>query len=52
VEARAALVEREGWMRVSRVEAESTVALAPARGEVEDLARRIAFLKGKLAAAR
>jgi ABC-type multidrug transport system ATPase subunit len=48
----AALAEREVWERVSRVEAEGATALASAHGEAEDLARRIALLKGELAKAR
>jgi hypothetical protein len=51
VEARATLVEREAWERVSRVEVESDVVLASAHGEVEDLARRISLLEGELAKA-
>jgi hypothetical protein len=37
--------------RVSRVETESTMALASAHGKAEDLAQRISHLKGELAEA-
>jgi BMFP domain-containing protein YqiC len=46
-----ALAEREAWERVSRVEVESAVVLASARGEVEDFAQRIALLESELAEA-
>jgi hypothetical protein len=49
--ARTTLVEREARERVSRMEAEGASALAFACGEAEDLARRVAFLEGKLAEA-
>jgi hypothetical protein len=47
-EDRATLAERETQERVSRVEVENAIALAFARGEVEDFIRRIALLKGNL----
>jgi hypothetical protein len=42
------LAEREAWDRVSRVEAESVVVLASARGEAEDHARRIPISRASL----
>jgi hypothetical protein len=47
VEDRATLAEREARESVSRMDAESATALSSTRGEAEDLARRIALLKGK-----
>jgi hypothetical protein len=46
-EDRAALVEREAWERVSRVEAESAVALVSTREEVEGLVRKVTLLEGE-----
>jgi hypothetical protein len=43
-EDQAALVKREGRERVSRVEVESTTALASSCGKAEGFARRIALL--------
>jgi hypothetical protein len=43
-----ALTEREPWERVSRVEAESTVALVSAHEEAESLVWNIALLEGEL----
>jgi hypothetical protein len=48
----ATLAVREAQERVSRVEVESAAALAFARGEAEDLARRVALLEGELAEVR
>jgi hypothetical protein len=48
----AALFEREAWERVSRVEAENTVALVSTHEDVEVLVRKIAFLEDELAEAR
>jgi hypothetical protein len=48
VEAQNALAKREAWDRVSRVEAESIVVLASARGEAEDHARRIPISRASL----
>jgi hypothetical protein len=50
-EDRAALVEREAWERVSRVEAESAVALVSTREEVEGLVRKVTLLEGEHAKA-
>jgi hypothetical protein len=52
MEDQATLVKREAQKRVSRMEVESTVALASACGEAKDLTRRIALLEGELAEAR
>jgi hypothetical protein len=52
VEDQATLAEREAQERVSRVEAESTVVLASAHEETEDLVRKIALLESELAEAR
>jgi hypothetical protein len=50
-EDRAALVEREAWERVSRVEAESAVALVSTREEVEGLVQKVTLLEGEHAKA-
>jgi prophage DNA circulation protein len=52
VEARATLAEREARERRSKVEAESVVALASARGEVEGFTWRVALREGELVDAR
>jgi CYTH domain-containing protein len=48
VEDRAALVLREALERVSRVEAENSVALASARDDAEGLVQKITLLESKL----
>jgi hypothetical protein len=48
----ASLAAREARERVSKVEAESTMALASAHEEAEGLVRRIALLEGGLVEAR
>jgi hypothetical protein len=45
-------VETEAQERVSRVEVQSAAALASAREDAEDLARKIALLEGELVEAR
>jgi CYTH domain-containing protein len=50
VEDRATLAEREVLERVSRVEAENTMALASARLDVKGFIWKIALLEGELAA--
>jgi hypothetical protein len=46
----ATLTERETLERVSRVEAENTTTLASSCNDAEGFARKIALLKGELAA--
>jgi hypothetical protein len=47
----AALADREARDRMLRLEVESATSFASPHGEVEDFARRIAYLEGELAEA-
>jgi hypothetical protein len=51
-EDRAALMEREAWERMLRVEEESTVVLASTREETESLVRKVTLLEGEHAEVR